>query len=281
MSPRLETLPTELVLDILDYLKPISRHCLSFTCRRLYRVIGSEPRSLSKCQKWYLMTKLEKDLVQMPEMLACALCKCKRPVYDFGYEKPWIGERAFRILRWIPLVSSILHFFPSLHCWNMGSLHESFKLRPSTRWCYRHRYLWYSSYTEKSEKTVPRLRKMKSSKGRYGEQARYVKCPVLYCGHCGAITEDDDNRDSGCKHCLCDNCPRYIRRQYFRVGEGDHPRNVVEQLVVRLGRLYLLERWSKQAPLLLEGTSVANADPGRDPVTVIEGGTWHKKYLWI
>lgn len=238
--PGLATMPTELILSIARHLTPVSRYCLSLTCRRLRQTIDLDFRNLPQCEKWAVTTRLEQDLKvnEMPERLACVYCKCKRPARDFGYRKPLIGARIFRSLRRIPLVCKILNRFPSLHCLNWYSMCKysegsAFNYEPWGRCCYRHDHLWYSSRKEKLGKTIPAIGELRYENPLFVNTARYAAIEVQCCGHCGRLVEDDDTREHGCKHCDCGICRSPKRRtQFFRAGEGDRPGIVVEYLAV-------------------------------------------------
>ena len=241
MATALATFPTEILLCITDHLGPVSRYCLSITCRCLHQVIGLKPGSFNKCERWHLMTRLERDLApdRMPRKLACCLCKCKRHVRDFGYKKPLIEQRSYQKLRRIPLISSLLHHLPSFLNLNIYSLAgiekpEQWQYSPSTRSCYRHDHLWYSSLEEKSKKTIPRIRKHPQRK-EIGDPASWATFQMLSCGHCGRLMEEDDDRVYGCKHCDCKICRNAVKRQVFRIGKGDRPGTVVELIVVHSG----------------------------------------------
>ena len=235
-----DEMPTELVLIIAEHLSTVSLYCLSLTCRRLRQTIDLDFRTLHRCEKWMITTRLEQDLGidEMPKRLACTFCKRKRPTCDFGYRKPLIGEKTFRRLRQVPVAGKILVRFPSLHCRNWYSMYKcfegpAFNYDPGGRCCYRHDHLRYSSRREKSGKTIPAIGELRCKSPLLPNKARYAAIQVQSCGHCGRLWEDDDVREYGCKHCNCGICRSPERRiQLFRAGEGDLPGLVVEGLAV-------------------------------------------------
>ena len=241
ITPALAKLPMDILLEILDYLDPPCRYRVRLTCRHLYRTIDLDFRSLNKCEKWLVAVSLEKDLGadEMPKKLVCNFCKCRRPVRDFGYKKPWVGQNAFRMLRRIPIASKILGRFPSLHCFNWYSIEmhaepQAFNDSPEGRCCYRHSDLWYTPLPKGSGKTVPEVEERQFRNATH-DRARYAGIRVLNCGHCGRLMEDDDMRMYGCKHCNCSICIVTSRLQLFRAGEGACEQRPVEYLALRLG----------------------------------------------
>lgn len=258
VTPTLSTLPPELVQIIVAHLSIPTRYSLGLTCRYLRQVIDLDFRKLHRCHKWRVTTRLEKDLPtgMMPKRLACAICKQKRPVRDFGYKKPPIGEKAFRTMRQIPLVRDILHRFPSLYLRNwhvIGGFIDGCKYSPSRRRCYRHESLCYTPLQEISEKAVPPVQEVRYRYPWFSDTARYARIAATACGHCGRLTEDDETRPYGCRYCNCPKCRSPVRTtQYLRVGEGDRSDISVEYLSAPLGTkpnrqklLLPLERGSK------------------------------------
>ena len=231
----LERLPADIMQDIQSYLRKTSIYLLRLTCRHLYYNVDLSCHSLNRCQRWQISTALEEDLPDdyTPPKLTCDLCKCKRPLRDFGLEHPGIIGAAYSALKRIPVLSCIVDLLPpSFHCYNyhvMSRTSDQPDGRELIRYCYRHDHLFYTSWEDTYGKITPRIEKLRYC---WNDFARYSPFQVLCCGHCGRLMHDEENRDRGCDRCNCEVCLNDVRVQSFRLGEGGSPMPTVTQYVV-------------------------------------------------
>ena len=231
----LERLPVEITQDIQSYLNKPSTYLLRLTCRHFYYNVDLTRHALNRCQRWQISTVLEAALPDNhnPPKLTCDLCKCKRPLRDFGLEHPGIVGAAYSALKRIPVLSRIVDLLPpSLHCYNYHVMSqtsdEPLDGGDLIRYCYRHDHLFYTSWEDTYGKITPRI---ENPRNYMNDFARYLAFQVLCCGHCGRLMHEEENRVRGCESCNCEVCVNDVRMQSFRLGDGGSPMPTVTQYV--------------------------------------------------
>lgn len=196
------TLPTELLLLIINKLDTVDQGCLQSTNRFFRRLVEVDPVLLNnKCRKWAICCCLEQDLDYLPAKLTCAFCKtvqkkkCFRDhkevrVFDFGSLSLQLKHngKALQIFNFKDLSLRFHHNFG----FEQGEDLTMLTAPPSIRFCTAHRKLLFSggpnAPLEKSPvrfhtDTVP--------------WPRWTCVQVLRCWHCGHLVPERDLRKAG------------------------------------------------------------------------------------
>lgn len=179
----LGNLPAEILYMIVDELDDVSAVCLKITSSYFYTSINTDDMKFSLCKKWLIMCRLEIDVPDRPNLLACAFCKAK------VWKGCFTPENGY-------------HYDYGLDNLNLLSRN------PAERYC-----LLHISNT---------LRDRRNSQKDY-ERNRWVKTQQMTCLHCGADIEPSDSRSEGCNGCMCEICPRALQPRYTRYGSLSTP----------------------------------------------------------
>lgn len=96
---RLESLPAELLYMISERLNNVSRYCLTRTCSRLRTLSNTNTSTLSRCERWLLMCRLEVDKLPADNLTQFACCFCKSKLTQNKFEvSPIVQQFTGRII---------------------------------------------------------------------------------------------------------------------------------------------------------------------------------------
>lgn len=231
------TLPPELLLLIVNKLDIVDQVCLQSTNHFFHHFIklDADHQALllllnsSKCRKWAIYCRLEKDLDYLPKKLVCAFCKTTRKQICFRDHKE---VRLFDLGKFSLRLKYGGGNDKELQIFNFGGFSLRFRHNfgferggggrgartmlyapPSVRFCTAHRKLLFSGGPD----ALPEKSTMRFQTDTV-PWPRWISAQVLRCWHCGLIVPEGDLRTTGCLHCLCDVCPRMIWQHYFRAG---------------------------------------------------------------
>ena len=200
----LQSLPTEITLQILKMLDTVSLICLRMTSQRLRRITAAvRTRDLNRCVRWRINCHLEKDSrakgAPLPPNLQCAFCKRAHEQYMFGLSRTKVGYG-------IENLAMTKQDPEKRHCW----------LHMPKRFCYSPAF------------RDPQQRKWAQKL----EQDRWIATAHMVCLHCGTrLQKNVETGEEECPVCMrkCDVCG-YIKLAVFCRFGPERSFEIVERL---------------------------------------------------
>ena len=191
---KLQNIPIDVLYLIRAELDEVSAVCLKNTNQYFYSAVAiTQPRQRSRCTRWLIACRFETDLGVPRNKYTCAFCKT------------WVPEKYFTRMSFKQVVSDLPYCLDA----------HSIRSEPVARYC---------SYHPPLTAWLPYQSPVEVPSSRQTGKIRWMEVRQLRCMHCtNAIDEETDFRDTGCKSCLCDVCPRVLSPAYIRYGPPSNP----------------------------------------------------------